>query len=70
VEAGRVRGLARGPPVHAICSVPHNSMPPLIGAAALVVSATEEDVVDMMLGVRGGGLGNCSIGVGEVGTVT
>jgi hypothetical protein len=45
-------------------------MPPLIGAAALVVSATEEDVVDMMLGVRGGGLGNCSIGVGEVGTVT
>jgi hypothetical protein len=41
-------------------------MPPLIGVT-VAVAAVVEDVVDMMLGVRAGGLGNCKVGVGEVG---
>jgi hypothetical protein len=46
VEAGRLRGFARGPPVHAIFSAPSDSTPPLTGRVGFgveVVVRVEDD---------------------------
>jgi hypothetical protein len=44
VEAGWLRSFARGPPVHAICSAPSDSIPPFTGRVGVgVVARVDEE---------------------------